>query len=77
MARRIEPVGTDDDLDDEDEEDLVMQEDNDFELEFEADVGDAPITVRPRRPGAWRLIEEASERRQLKRALEDFDDYVV
>lgn len=78
MARRGEQVETDEEIDaDDDGDEFVMEDENDFEMDFEPGNGDGAIGIRPRRPDAWRLIEEASERRQLKRALEDFEDYVI
>lgn len=54
--------------------------DRDDDIEF--DVGDERVDARsPARAAlhsaAWRLIEEARERRQLRQALEDFADYDV
>jgi hypothetical protein len=54
----------------------------DMEDEIEFDAADEAVEARsPSRTGlqsvAWRRIEEARERRQLRQALEDFADYDV
>lgn len=55
-------------------------------MDMEDDIGfesmdDSPGGSHPEHGGfrlaAWRRIEEERELRQLKKALEDFDDYVV
>jgi len=54
----------------------------DMDDEFEMESGGETLDLREHgrsalQLAAWRRIEEARERRQLRQALEDFDDYVV
>lgn len=79
MGSQAEQLSTGEDADwEEDDEKLEMDEE--LELEFDGDEDDADepaATPAGRRGGAWRLIEQASEQRMLRKSLEDFDDYVV
>ena len=54
----------------------------DLEDDIEFDATDEPVEARSAartalQSVAWRRIEEARERRQLRQALEDFADYDV
>jgi hypothetical protein len=80
MGRRSDQLATSETSDWEEDESENM--DDELELDLEAEDGDddaddVPAAIIERRGGAWRLIEQASEQRMLRKSLEDFDDYVV